>query len=158
VEGRLVPLQQSARAACQPQRDAGLQARGLVVAGGHVDLGAGRRIHVEVEHLPERAPALVLHHDIAAEPQLEPVQRRLEGEAAAVERGGQRQDRRLELAPQRSVALEAVRERLGAVLLLRADRAHGRERRRRRPGCRPRGHACRARAGTRAALSGGCCG
>ena len=60
---------------------------------------------------PSRADPFGLEHHVAARLQVELVQRRLEGELPAVERRGERQDRRLELAAVRAERRELVVER-----------------------------------------------
>ena len=66
---------------------------------------------LERYHLAEPSTVVALEHDVAADLQLQPVQRSLELEAPSVHRRRERQDRLLDLAPQRSelgcLAIEA---------------------------------------------------
>ena len=63
-------------------------------------------LHRERHDLPQSRIAPRVDRHVAARLQLEPVQRRLVAEAAAVDRGGQRQDGPLELLPHTAVGLD----------------------------------------------------
>ena len=99
VERGPVALQHRPRAARVSDGDLRMRAR-------QVELRPFAHVHLEREHLPE--PALA-EHDVAAQPQLQVVQRSLQAEPAPVDRRGQGQDGGLELAACGTEPLEAFR-------------------------------------------------
>ena len=76
-----------------------------LAVGGDTDLAGVDLDCLERSHLAERALPVALEHDVATEPQLETLERRLEGEAAAIDGRRQRQDRVLGLGAQRAERL-----------------------------------------------------
>ena len=93
----------------------------LILTVAARQLGAVDSSELERHDLAEPASVIALEHDIAADLQLEPVQRRLELEAPSVDRRREREDRLLDLPPQLA--------ELGRLLI--EGRAHGRRSRRR---------------------------
>ena len=63
-------------------------------------------VHLQREHLPEPSRAAGVEAHVAARFELEAVQRRLEPEAAAINRGGKRKHRRLERRAGAAVLLD----------------------------------------------------
>ena len=120
VERRPGPVEHDAAAA--RAADVNLRPRHAVaLLRRQLELGPLDDLDVQVEHLAEQRAGVRLDHDVAADLEIEPVQRRLDAERAPVERGGDRQHALLQLAPQRPVGLEA-------------DSRHGGEHRSRRGG------------------------
>ena len=74
-------------------------------APGQAGAGGVLALELQRQHLPEPCRPVALEH-VAARLQLEPVERRLEAEATAVHRGGQRQNRPLQLLANVSVLLQ----------------------------------------------------
>ena len=110
VEGARLAVEHDAAAAREPDQQRARGCRPPPRSPRHrrlarLDLGALQRAH-----LAERRLVLALEDDVAAEPQLEPVDAGLEREAAAVERVGERQDGRLDVRPQRAVQRKARRQ------------------------------------------------
>ena len=100
VERRAIALHDHALAARVPDRDLGVDAR-------QDEVRPTALAHLQRQHLAE---PVVAEGDVAAVAQLQVVQRRLEGEPAAVYRRRQWQHRRLEVAPDGAEPLEAVPE------------------------------------------------
>jgi hypothetical protein len=95
VERAGVAVEDHALAAREPDRHPGADLH-VAVAGREPDLADVHLGDVERADLAQR---LVAEHDVAAEPQLEALDRGLEGEAAPVDGRGERQDRGLDLRP-----------------------------------------------------------
>ena len=113
-----------ARRPRRPRAGSTTRALSAPVRAGEPDRAGLRRRRLERADLPESRLAVVaLEHHVAAELELEPVQRGLERERPPVDRAGERQDGLLELRAQRAELLE-----------VRAGRRHRRERPRIRGG------------------------
>ena len=97
VERRAIALHDHALAARVPDRDLGLDAR-------QDEVRPTALAHLQGQHLAE---PVVADGDVTAVTQLQVVQRRLEGEPAAVHRRRQRQHRRLEVVPDGAEPLDA---------------------------------------------------
>ena len=111
VERRAVALEHDPLALGVAQEHARVD--GEVVAESDREVGSLAARRLERDHLAEPRLALALEHDVAPGLEGQVVQRGLEREAAPVDRGGQRDDCPLEVAPHVAVALEPGLELLG---------------------------------------------
>jgi hypothetical protein len=103
VERRQVAIDDDAMAARVPVLDLGPGRRGVSGGQRQHQLRARLLIHLQSEDLTEtRNAAAVVQYGIAADLKLQAVQGSLEGEAAPVDRGGEREDGRLDFPARRT--------------------------------------------------------
>jgi hypothetical protein len=110
VEGLCPAVEENPLPTRDPDRQPGPNVDVLGSVGRERDLAQVDLHGSERAHLAEGALALALEHHITAEPQREAVEPGLEGEAAPIDRRGQRDDGRLDLGAQRAEGLRALRK------------------------------------------------
>jgi hypothetical protein len=107
VERRQGAVDDDAFAARVPDMDLGPGLRGALGGGRQRQFRARLLVHLECEDLAEtRDATTVVQHGIASYLQSQAVQRGLEGEAPPVDRGGKREDRRLDIPARRTESLQ----------------------------------------------------
>src|SRR6185437_12344714 len=124
VERRQVAVDDDAFAARVPDMDLGPGLRGTRGGGRQRQFRAWLLVHLQREDLAEtRGAATAVQHGIAADLQLQAVQRGLEGEAPPVYRGGEREDGRLDLPARRTETVQLpVNAQLDVHHCIRANR------------------------------------
>ena len=107
MERRQVAIDDDAMAARVPVLDLGPGRRGVPAGQRQHQLRARLLIRLQSEDLTEpRNAAAVVQYGISADLKLQAVQRGLEGEAAPVDRGGERKDGRLDLPARRAETVQ----------------------------------------------------
>ena len=107
MERSQVAVDDDAFAARVPEMDLGPGLRGALGGGRQRQFRARLLVHLQREDLAEtRGAATAVQHGIAADLQLQAVQRGLEGEAPPVDRGGEREDGRLDFPARRTETVQ----------------------------------------------------